>query len=74
MQINQITPRYENGVMTTVTIHFTGRIGGISFNGPLSFPAEEFQDFLQPEIAESVVKQKVIDIIINGESEPEGVE
>lgn len=67
MQINQMTPRYENGVMTTVTIHFTGKIGGISFNGPLSFPAEDFQGFLQPEIAESVVKQKVIDIIINGE-------
>ena len=73
MQINQITPRYVDGVMASVTIYFTGKIGGISFNGPLTFPAEDFQEFLQPENAESVVKQKVIDIIINGD-EPEDAE
>ena len=74
MQINQITPRYENGVMKNVTVYFTGNIGGISFNGPITLPAEESQDFLQQGKMEGVVKQKVIDIIINGDSEPESVE
>ena len=72
MQINQITPRYENGVMKDVTVYFTGNIGGISFNGPLTLPVEESQDFLQQKQMEAAVKQKVIDIIINGE--PESVE
>ncbi|MEK3890259.1 hypothetical protein [Bacillus sp. FSL K6-3431] len=69
MQINQMTPKYENGEMTGLTIYFTGKIGSINFNGPITLTAEEFKPFLQPEKMETAVKNKVIDEIMDGNVE-----
>lgn len=69
MQISNLTPRYENGEMTSVTIYFSGKVGGISFNGPITLNAEEALPFIKMAEMESAVKQKDIDIIINGDGE-----
>lgn len=65
--INQITPRRENGEVTSVQVHFTARTadGNINLNG--NIPIEDFTDKIDFGAIENAVKQELIDKIMNGD-------
>ena len=65
--INQITPRRENGEVTSVQVHFTARTddGNINLNG--NIPIDNFTDLMKFGEIETVVKQELIDKIMNGD-------
>ena len=71
IQINQITPREENGEITSLKVYFTGTVAGINFNGPVELNKEDFKEFLQPTEMKSAVHQKIMNMIINGETPTE---
>lgn len=71
IQINQITPREENGEITSLKIYFTGTVAGINFNGPVTLDKGDFEEFLQPTEMKSAVQQKIVNMIINGETPTE---
>ncbi len=68
IQINQITPREENGEITSLKVYFTGTVAGINFNGPVELEKGDFEAFLQPTEMKSAVQQKIVNMIINGET------
>ena len=63
--INQITPRREDGNITSINVHFTARTsdGLINLSGSVPIGAESI-DF---EAIENEVKQELIEKIMNGE-------
>lgn len=65
--INQITPRRENGKVVSVQVHFTARTedGGINLNGYV--PIEEFAALIDFDGMEQVVRQEVVNLIMNGD-------
>lgn len=65
--INQITPRRENGEVTSVQVHFTARTadGNINLNG--NIPIEDFTGKIDFEGIESEVRQELINKIMNGD-------
>lgn len=67
VEINQITPRRESGVVTSVQVHFTARTadGNINLNG--NIPIENFTEQIDFGAIESAVKQELINKIMNGE-------
>ena len=71
--INQITPRRENGEVTGVQVHLTARTadGLINLNGAVKI--DNFVDFLDIDKMNNVVKQKLVEQIMNGglDQEPE---
>lgn len=64
--INQITPRRQDGAITSVEVHFSARTndGNINLNGSLPVEGTSLIDFAGIEDA---VKQEVVDKIMNGE-------
>lgn len=69
--INQITPRRENGEITSVQVHFTARTddGNINLSG--NIPIEDFTDTIDFEAIEKEVKQELVDKIMNGDLDAE---
>lgn len=67
--INQITPRREDGEITSVNVHFTARTGDGNINLNGSIPISEFTDSIDFSAIEGAVKQKVVDQIMSGELE-----
>lgn len=67
MQINQITPREENGEIVELKVYFNGQIAGINFNGSIPLAANEVEGFFGGEAMKAAVKQKVVEKIMNGE-------
>lgn len=67
--INQITPRREDGQITSIVVHFTARTsdGLINLNGSVPIGAESI-DF---EAIENEVKQELVEKIMNGEVDAE---
>lgn len=65
--INQITPRREDGEITSVKVHFTARTADGSINLSGSIPIEDFTESIDFEKIEGAVKQEVIDKIMNGD-------
>ena len=65
--INQITPRREEGEITSVVVHFTARTedGLINLSG--SVPITDFQEHINFDGLEDEVKQELIRRIINGD-------
>lgn len=65
--INQITPRRENGEVVSVQVHFTARTedGSINLNGYV--PIEEFATLIDFNGMEQVVRQEVVNRIMNGD-------
>lgn len=65
--INQITPRREDGEVTSVNVHFTARTtdGNINLSG--NIPIDNFAESIDFGAIEGAVKQKVVDQIMNGE-------
>ena len=65
--INQITPRREDGQITSIVVHFTARTadGLINLSGSVPIGAE-YIDFTE---IENEVKQELIEKIMNGEVE-----
>ncbi|MCM3111691.1 hypothetical protein [Lederbergia lenta] len=70
IQVNQITPRRENGEVVGLEVYFTGKNAdqSINLNGFVPLKKGEFEEFLQFEEAENIVRQKVVERILNGES------
>ena len=66
ISINQITPRRENNVVTSVTVHFTARTADGFINLSGSVPIEEFADLINFEGIEDEVRQELINRIMNG--------
>ena len=67
ISINQITPRRENGEITSITVHFTARTADGLINLSGSVPIEDFADKIDFEGLEDEVKQELIRRIMNGE-------
>ena len=67
--INQITPRRESGEVTSVQVHLTARMadGLINLNGAIA--VDNFVGFLDLEKMNDVVKQKLVEQIMNGNVE-----
>lgn len=67
--VNQITPRRENGQVASVQVHFTAKTedGSINLNGAI--PLESFTEYLNFEQMNGVVKQKLVEKIMNGDLE-----
>jgi len=65
--INQITPRREEGEITSVVVHFTARTtdGLINLSG--SVPIEEFADKIDFDGLENEVKEELVRRILNGD-------
>ena len=65
--INQITPRRDNGEVTSVQVHLTARTadGLINLNGAVT--VDNFIDFLDFEQMNGLVKQKLVEQIMNGD-------
>ena len=62
--INQITPRRENGEITSINVHFTARTddGNINLNGTI--PINSAIDF---DAIETELKQELVNNITGGE-------
>jgi len=67
ISINQITPRRENGEITSITVHFTARTADGLINLSGSVPIEDFADKIDFEGLEDEVKQELIRRIMNGD-------
>lgn len=67
--INQITPRRENGEVTSVQVHFTARTNDGNINLSGNIPIEEFADSIDFGKIENAVKQEVVNRIMNGDVE-----
>lgn len=67
VQINQITPRRENGQIKNVLVHFTASTadGNIHING--SVPVEETTGLIDFSGIEQVVKQELVNRLMNGD-------
>lgn len=66
--INQITPRRENGEVTSVQVHFSARTADGNINLSGNIPIEDFADMINFGAIENAVKQELINRIINGEN------
>jgi hypothetical protein len=68
VSINQITPRMEDGVITSVQVHFTARTadGSINLNGYIPIESSGLIDFAGIETA---VRQEVVNRIMTGNVE-----
>ena len=62
--INQITPRRENGEITSINVHFTARTtdGNINLNGSIPINSEIDFDAIEAEL-----KQELVNNIAGGE-------
>lgn len=69
--INQITPRREDGEVTSVNVHFTARTSDGNINLSGSIPIENFKESIDFGAIEGTVKQEVIDKIMNGDIDAE---
>ena len=67
ISINQITPRRENGEITSITVHFTARTSDGLINLSGSVPVEDFADKIDFEGLEDEVRTELINRIINGD-------
>jgi len=67
ISINQITPRRENGEITSVIVHFTARTtdGLINLSG--SVPIENFTTHIDFDGLENEVKTELVNRIMNGD-------
>lgn len=65
--INQITPRRENGEITSITVHFTARTDDGLINLSGSVPLENFAEHINFDGLEDEVKQELIRRIMNGD-------
>ena len=65
--INQITPRRDNGEVTSVQLHLTARTadGLINLNGAIA--VDDFSEFLDFGKLEVVAKQGLVEKIMNGD-------
>ena len=65
--INQITPRREEGEITSVVVHFTARTDDGLINLSGSVPLENFAEHINFDGLEDEVKQELIRRIMNGD-------
>jgi len=64
--INQITPRREDGNITSINVHFTARTDNGLINLSGSIPIENFTDNIDFDGLENEVRQELINQIMNG--------
>ena len=62
--INQITPRRENGEITSINVHFTARTGDGNINLNGTIPINSTIDF---DAIETELKQELVNNITGGE-------
>jgi len=67
ISINQITPRRENGEITSITVHFTARTSDGLINLSGSVPVEDFADKIDFEGLEDEVRTELVNRIMNGD-------
>ena len=67
ISINQITPRRENGEITSITVHFTARTSDGLINLSGSVPVEDFADKIDFEGLEDGVRTELVNRIMNGD-------
>ena len=65
--INQITPRREEGEITSVVVHFTARADDGLINLSGSVPLENFAEHINFDGLEDEVKQELIRRIMNSD-------
>ncbi len=69
MEITSVNPRRTDGIITRIDVFFTARMNNqsITINGYVEFSKDEFEDLINfPEI-ENISKQKLVEMIMNGE-------
>lgn len=65
--INQITPRREEGEITSVVVHFTARTDDGLINLSGSVPITDFQEHINFSGLENEVKTELVNRIMNGD-------
>ncbi|MBM7717228.1 hypothetical protein JOC94_004253 [Bacillus thermophilus] len=70
VEITNINIRREGEETKDLQVYFTGNNGdsSINLNGYVPLEKEEFESFFDEQAIEDVVRQKVVERILNGES------
>lgn len=73
IQVTNINVRRENGEVTGLQVYFTGRNGDHSINlsGYIPLDNGEFEATVNIPAIEDIVRQKVVERLLNGEDSTE---